>query len=872
MKNLLIVFSFITCSVFAQNYSLQYSVQLTAVVDESKPSITIQWPLDANANRYTIYRKLRNSSNWGGAIANFTKDFTSYVDSKIEVGKAYEYRVTRSNLNDGSVASGFIYAGIKYPSNYNKGSILLLIDSRFQSSLKAEIDQYSSDLINEGWNPIRFVVPDAWTVVQIREEIQRTKSVVTDLRTITLIGHVKVPYSGNSAYDGHGDHNGAWPSDTYYGDLNGIWTDNQVDNATPTRNENKNIIGDGKFDQSSIPSDLELEVGRIDFFNLPAFAKTELQLLKDYFAKNHKFRIGLIKAKRQGIVQDNFNFTEAFGQSGVKNFSAFFGPKNVFIGEYRNRLLSESFLWSYGAGGGWYEGAGGISSTQMMATDSLQTVFTFLFGSYFGDWDSGNNFLRSSLGCGTILTAAWAGRPIWAVHHMGLGETIGSDALQSQNNSNLYVPVGVGQRGSHIALLGDPSLVLFPVQPASDLKTTVNTNSISLSWKASPDGNNGYTLLRRKKGDLYFTIIKENLAGLTYMDACIEANQEYEYMLRAVKLETTASGTYYNPSAGIRVSAKSINEGSIAKSEFGLTSDYELIRATEQSTNANSYTWYVNGIVSGTERNLNTKVACITSTPSVCLVARGLCNSDSLCKTINITCSTPKITKFRTSPNITCHGDKTNIILDSIEGAFPFTFQWNNGDTSRSLQNVGAGEYTVQITSRLGTISSQLIEIIEPEELKMDLTITHAKPNKAGSVTINASGGVLPYSYKYVSGFKPDSLAVGEYTIEITDANGCVATKTFRIELNTDISVIDIQELKISPNPVVDKIQFYITQTEALKYYKILSLDGKIVQQGTLSGIINSIGVESLSAAMYILEVQSESRMYRKTFEIIGRK
>ena len=163
MKNLLIVFSFITCSVFAQNYSLQYSVQLTALVDESKPSITIQWPLDANANRYTIYRKLRNSSNWGGAIANFTKDSTSYVDSKIEVGKAYEYRVTRSNLNDGSVASGFIYAGIKYPSNYNKGSILLLIDSRFQSSLKAEIDQYSSDLINEGWNPIRFVVPDAWT-------------------------------------------------------------------------------------------------------------------------------------------------------------------------------------------------------------------------------------------------------------------------------------------------------------------------------------------------------------------------------------------------------------------------------------------------------------------------------------------------------------------------------------------------------------------------------------------------------------------------------------------------------------------------------------------------------------------------------------
>ena len=57
------------------------------------------------------------------------------------------------------------------------------------------------------------------------------------------------------------------------------------------------------------------------------------------------------------------------------------------------------------------------------------------FGSYFGDWDSPNNFLRAPLATPTYtLTSAWAGRPYWMFHHMALGETIGFSTRLTQNN------------------------------------------------------------------------------------------------------------------------------------------------------------------------------------------------------------------------------------------------------------------------------------------------------------------------------------------------------------------------------------------------------------------------------------------------------
>ena len=88
---------------------------------------------------------------------------------------------------------------------------------------------------------------------------------------------------------------------------------------------NKNVPGDGKFDQSAIPSAMELQVGRVDFFNMLAFAKNEIELTRQYLQKAHRFKMGEIEVRRRALIDDNFNQQFAApAASGWRNFSPMF--------------------------------------------------------------------------------------------------------------------------------------------------------------------------------------------------------------------------------------------------------------------------------------------------------------------------------------------------------------------------------------------------------------------------------------------------------------------------------------------------------------------------------------------------------------------
>src|SRR5690606_1173523 len=119
--------------------------------------------------------------------------------------------------------------------------------------------------------------------------------------------------------------------------------------------------------------------------------------------------------------------------------------------------------------------------------------FTMMFGSYFGDWDVQNSFLRAPLCAETpALTSAWAGRPHWHLHHMALGRNIGYSSRLTQNNIPMYntyisnfFPAGV-----HIALMGDLSLRTDYIRPVEKLVVaTIHQLGAQLGWSPSPDSN-----------------------------------------------------------------------------------------------------------------------------------------------------------------------------------------------------------------------------------------------------------------------------------------------------------------------------------------------------------------------------------------------
>ncbi|MDX1951384.1 MAG: FN3 associated domain-containing protein [Verrucomicrobiota bacterium] len=539
-----------------------YAVEVSAATQVSPARVNLEWPADPNATTYTISRKAPSASSWT-QVGTLPGTAVSFTDLNVTSGTSYEYQIVK-NTTLGYKGHGFVLAGINAPLEDVRGKVILLVDNTHASALSAELSRLQQDLIGDGWSVIRKDVSRNDSVPSIKNIIKAEYNAdPNNVKAVFLFGHIAIPYSGNFNPDGHDDHNGAWPADLYYGDMDGTWTDISVNNASAHRPANHNVPGDGKFDHTEIPSNVELAVGRVDLFNMTCFAnkspsRSELDLLRQYLNKDHSFRHRKFTLARRGLVCDNFGERdgEAFAASGWRNFAPFFGASNtvkVPYGTFFSTLNSQDYLWSYGTGGGSYYTCNGIGGSDDFALNDIKTVFTMFLGSYFGDWDNESNFLRAPLGSSSYtLTASWSGRPHWFYHHMGLGAPIGHSTKLSQNNpyNGLYGGPGYGSRMVHVALLGDPTLRMHPVIPPSNLNVALSGSSATLSWTASTDTDLvGYHVYRASSLNGTFTRLTSTpVAGNNFIDSVAAG---YTYMVRAVKLEKSGSGSYYNASQGI---------------------------------------------------------------------------------------------------------------------------------------------------------------------------------------------------------------------------------------------------------------------------------------------------------------------------------
>jgi len=526
---------------------LNRSVPLWLEYDTSTNVAALKWTEDEAVDMYQIFEIAYNPTATT-PFDNVDGSTFEYSLGTLTPGTEYGYLIEKD-----FTGQGVITMGLQIPVVHQRGRCLIAIDDTLVQPLEVEIMQLINDLEMDGWEV------DTLNVLRTTG-VEAVKSSVVDWyddtyensQALFILGHVAVPYSGNNAHDGHSDHQGAWAADLFYGEVDGVWTDQTVNNTSPSRDANKNIPGDGKYDQTSIPSDVEIEVGRVDFYDLPAFSMDEIELTRAYLNKSHDYKTGLKEYPRRALVENNFSsFSEGFGQSGWRSFSTMFGGDSVSIQNYETVLENEKYLCSYACGGGSYVSCSGVGTTNnLWVAKDIKTIFTMTFGSYFGDWDSSNNFLRAALGSGDVLTNAWAGRPVWQLYDMALGKHIGYSTKLSQNASGFIFNQGLSSRDAHIALMGDPTLRLHAMKRASNLTAVFEAGNINLNWETSPDASHGY-MVYRKKNEEPWEIIASLLSTNMYIDNCVEENTDYEYIVKAIRLEMTGSGTYYNTSLGI---------------------------------------------------------------------------------------------------------------------------------------------------------------------------------------------------------------------------------------------------------------------------------------------------------------------------------
>lgn len=485
----------------------------------------------------------------------------------------------------------------------SRGRVLLMIDSsvgvanalnELSPSGDSYLDTLKKDLIGDGWKVTIIQAArqpgNPWTAgnplnAEWCAAVTANKQAIlaefnapgSDLKGVILLGHVAIPYSGYDAEDGHSDHKGAWPADSYYASTAASgWTDD--DEHANGIAQFANLHRDGKFDQTWLPPlsagsalRLQLWVGRIDFDNLPGI-DSEPNLIKRYIAKSHTYRNGGTRPRDKiHLFAMDGNFEMLYPSATVLH-SRLYGWKEPW------EVFGDIFCmpWAWDSVWGIHGGYGGVDriaygynasgvqwshySTEWCVQNGIH-LFYLLRGSYFLDWSLGpNNFIRSCLTSPThgligMCADQFYCNPVWQFEALASGGCFGDVLVDTFNQQGVIGRDSNSPSCRTTYILGDPTLRAEVVSPPTNVTTYRDyyTGVVSLSWAASSEPVLGYYVYRADgvNWNVDASFVRRTASLVQTSDFSeVQPTSAVRYMVRAAKLVTTGSGSYINLSQG----------------------------------------------------------------------------------------------------------------------------------------------------------------------------------------------------------------------------------------------------------------------------------------------------------------------------------
>ncbi|MEO1629110.1 MAG: SprB repeat-containing protein, partial [Bacteroidota bacterium] len=145
-------------------------------------------------------------------------------------------------------------------------------------------------------------------------------------------------------------------------------------------------------------------------------------------------------------------------------------------------------------------------------------------------------------------------------------------------------------------------------------------------------------------------------------------------------------------------------------------------------------------------------------------------------------------------PSGGCAPNSGTINTVTFQGTPPYTYVWSDGQTTATAVGLDAGMYSVTVTDANGCTVSESTTVVTSNSSNISLLTTASFETCAGSSDATAtvvvqSGGVPPYTYLWSDGQTTDiavGLTSGQYSVTVTDANGCTAEATQIVELSPE--------------------------------------------------------------------------------------
>ena len=274
--------------------------------------------------------------------------------------------------------------------------------------------------------------------------------------------------------------------------------------------------------------------------------------------------------------------------------------------------------------------------------------------------------------------------------------------------------------------------------------------------------------------------IENPTIGVTYSvtvtgaNGCTATDQGTVTTTDSLHLTTTVS----DYGAGVNVTCVN-NNGSIEINVANGSSPFNVIWSNAKTT------LFIDSLGGGTYSATVTDINGCTASATVTLI-----QSDTLVLTL-----TPS--NYNGGYNISCNGETDGSInVSAAAGVAPFTYQWSNGSTQQNLTGIGAGTYTVTATDVDGCTGQATITLTEPDVLTASINTVITDCNTGGqqniTLTASAIGGTTSYTYQWSNGSTNNVIhptASGNYSVTITDANGCISTADVDINVSAPLTI-----------------------------------------------------------------------------------
>lgn len=145
--------------------------------------------------------------------------------------------------------------------------------------------------------------------------------------------------------------------------------------------------------------------------------------------------------------------------------------------------------------------------------------------------------------------------------------------------------------------------------------------------------------------------------------------------------------------------------------------------------------------------------------------------------------------------SVSCNGGSNGAVDINVTSGTPgYTYLWSTGAITQDISGVPAGTYTVTVTDVNFCVGIQSFVVTQPLVVDGAAAVSGAVCNggASGSIDLTPSGGTPGYTYLWSNGSVTQDqagLLAGSYTVTITDANACIAVRTFIVTQPTAVAV-----------------------------------------------------------------------------------